>query len=1046
MIKNQLLVFCFFANFLYSQSSIGAKAPNSYIYDVELAQSNNYGGIEIPVLKAYEMWANYEYLKSGGSPTPIPTGVQSATLYWEDVPGLVKEVNIISASEPINSKIKVAINNGKGKGNAVIAFKVNGTIYWSWHIWVTDNPENGVVYQQNIETDIDGNLITVQYMDRNLGATSDSFLGNQWQKTGGLMYEWGRKDPFPPLVYKDSYYYEISGEVGVLKHQQIAPGNTIPVQVRPFDEIEKNIRYSVNNPLTYIVNTDSGGNWFSNSRYKVAAPSPEYVTWDLWSDNSEGKNSNGNSSNAQLRNESRSYELKSELDPCPNGWRIPSYYGRETQNNNLAFFGRKNSGVNDDADINNRQIFPDAINFHLNGVKVYPGLGIDFTQAQGGNRNLGMISLSGAYVYYPNPVAPTAPVGAIFQDNAANGGLWSSTFGYDGARIFSVISDPFRTNTTVGLHAIYNNLTNPTQAGNAVKCMRDPNLSKIGDFATQYFAAEKENYTEGLDNPNSYIVLENRSLQIPVNKAFAVYNQYLSDHEMLPHSNLTAKVMWTSNINLISKISVQQNATDIKKSLISVEVSKGQIGNAVVSLHSGDVNGPAIWSWHLWVPSDDPTANPIVYTTEKPLPVTYNFVNPTTSKLPPIKTFFMDRNLGAESNVLESGRANGLHYQWGRKDPLPQFMNQQSIYVFKPKLPLAPNPLTGLNEEDGKKSSGNVFTASGYESLNATAYDDLYTDSYSDFGSDNNNESNKIQDNLRYAVGNPMRFMYQPGIGSIYDGGNHYGNDLSKVRDWISDKRNQADNRWGHADKKSPFDPCPEGWRVPDVSFTNLYTGSKGSSPWYNGYKNDAYGKAGVIQDQWHDIANFYSGTADNSGWKFENPLFPIGNFPKDGIRGELGAKMVTNDRSGVWTASMADFNTGFALAMQFQGTEMQTGTGVYPQAGMSVRCAKDEKRFLGVPFDKKPNENIGIPQENKLTVHPENNEVNVYPNPFKDQFTIKATGVQSVELYDLGGKLVLKSTVENGNVTADKLLKGIYIVKIIMKDQSFVTKKIIKQ
>ena len=134
MIKTQLLLCCFFANFLYSQTPIGAKAPNSYIYDLELANTNNYGGIEIPVLKAYEMWANYEYLKSGGSPNPVPAGTQSASMYWEDIPGLIQNVTIIPGGSPSNSKIKVEINKGTGKGTAVIAFKVNGTLYWSGHI------------------------------------------------------------------------------------------------------------------------------------------------------------------------------------------------------------------------------------------------------------------------------------------------------------------------------------------------------------------------------------------------------------------------------------------------------------------------------------------------------------------------------------------------------------------------------------------------------------------------------------------------------------------------------------------------------------------------------------------------------------------------------------------------------------------------------------------------------------------------------------------------------------------------------------------------
>ena len=1033
MIKNQLLVFCFLANFLSAQTTNEARAPNSYIYDIGLAESNNYGGLEIPVSKAYKMWTDYEYLKSNGQSNPIPAGVQSASLYWEDVPGLVENVNIVSNGDPSKSKIKVEINKGKGKGNAVIAFKVNGTIYWSWHVWVTDNPENGVVYTQGYEADINLNPITVQYMDRNLGATTNNFLGDQWQKSGGLMYEWGRKDPFPPLVYKDSYFYEISGEVGVLKHKQIDPVNTIPVKVRPFNEIEKNIKYSVNNPITYIINTDATGNWFSSSRYKVAGSSPNYINWDLWSDNAKGANSNASSSNTTLKNESRSYELKSELDPCPNGWRVPSYYGRETYNNNLSFFGRTNSGVNDDSELNSRRISPDATNPRFNGVKVYPGIGMDFSAAQNGDRNLGLMPVSGAYVYYPNSAAPNAPVGITFQDNAANGGLWSATYSYDGARLFSMISDPFRTSTNVGLHEIYINQTNPSKAGNAVKCMRDPNLLQIGDFATQYFTAEKEDYTEGIDNPNSYVILEQRTIEIPISKAYSVYNQYLSDHDMLPSDNLQAKIFWTTNKNLVTDVSIQSNSGDVRNSVIVVSTLSGETGNAVISLHNGSIDSPALWSWHVWAPSNDPTLNSISYLTENPIATAYNFVNPTTSKMPPMVTVFMDRNLGAESNSLESGKANGLHYQWGRKDPLPVFPEGSSKIIYK----------SGSNTSKLDPVAAFKGKVSNYIDTNSDDYLNYHTVSYGNYGSDNFVKYKRERENILYSVQNPLQFLYQSGVGNLYNGGNHYGNDLTKVRDWVSNERAGADDRWGHADKKSPFDPCPEGWRVPDVTFTNLYNGSKGSSPWYNGHVNDAYGKSGVIQDQWHDIGNFYSGLVGNSGWKFENSTFPIGNFPNDGIRGEIGENQTTFDRSGVWTASMADYNTGYALAMQFEGSKMQTGTAVYPQAGMSVRCAKDEKRLLGVHATQGSG---GTLNPSEVVEQTKNKQVELYPNPFKDQFNIKSNDAKIVELYDLSGKLVLKANIEGGSVNAAKLLRGIYIVKIVMEDQSFVTKKIIKQ
>ena len=70
------------------------------------------------------------------------------------------------------------------KGNAAIAAKdAEGTILWSWHIWMTDKPEDQA-YNNGAGT----------MMDRNLGATSAT-PGSVGAL--GLLYQWGRKDPFP---------------------------------------------------------------------------------------------------------------------------------------------------------------------------------------------------------------------------------------------------------------------------------------------------------------------------------------------------------------------------------------------------------------------------------------------------------------------------------------------------------------------------------------------------------------------------------------------------------------------------------------------------------------------------------------------------------------------------------------------------------------------------------------------------------------------------------------------------------------------------------
>ncbi len=69
-------------------------------------------------------------------------------------------------------------------GNASIAVRNSkDVILWSWHIWCSEEGWNDQVYPNNAGT----------MMDRNLGATSATpgDIG-----AFGLMYQWGRKDPF----------------------------------------------------------------------------------------------------------------------------------------------------------------------------------------------------------------------------------------------------------------------------------------------------------------------------------------------------------------------------------------------------------------------------------------------------------------------------------------------------------------------------------------------------------------------------------------------------------------------------------------------------------------------------------------------------------------------------------------------------------------------------------------------------------------------------------------------------------------------------------
>lgn len=127
----------------------------------------------------------------------------SVELLWEDTNGLISALNYDSVEK------KVSFMHSGIEGNALIAVKdEEGVILWSWHIWCTDKP-NEHKYVNH------GNQI-FYVMDRNLGATrADRGSGDQWKEAVGLLYQWGRKDPFTyhPKIMKIGYQLSIQESI-----------------------------------------------------------------------------------------------------------------------------------------------------------------------------------------------------------------------------------------------------------------------------------------------------------------------------------------------------------------------------------------------------------------------------------------------------------------------------------------------------------------------------------------------------------------------------------------------------------------------------------------------------------------------------------------------------------------------------------------------------------------------------------------------------------------------------------------------------------------
>lgn len=1002
------------------------RAPNSYIFDVDLAEENHYSGIKIPVKKAFEIWENedwflHEPLNDGG--------ILSAYVYWEDIHGLISKVEVENYDPIENSKIRVFVNPNKEKGNALVSLHLgnNGNEYdpviWSWHIWVTDNPTEGIAYGQGIETDKNGNPFEPKYMDRNLGAVYGHILGNNWHKTMGLFYEWGRKDPIPPFVTKDMGFYELDGLVGYMRNREgIHQGNVLPEITRPFDDISSNLKFSIRNPIAYLMNNDSG-TWFSSQQYRIPddpdTDPVETVTWDLWSDNMRGENSNASSSNEQVRNDSRSYELKSPYDPCPHGWRVPSHLGRTTTNNNHSPWGRKNSGADDDTNPDYNSFFPDQPNQALLDVKVYQGLGIDFTDAHtqsSDSRNIGLMPTSGYYAVYFDNEGNTS---AVFQDRKALTHLWTATYSLGGARYLKIINDPFRLDVSdYGLNQFLINNTAYSMEAQPVRCMQDPNRDLTGDFETEYIPSGTSYFTQGLYNPNSYVILNEPELLIPVNKAFSAHEYLFPGQNGLASDNLIANVYWTDNPSLVQTIMIEGDSDDPREDFIHLTFTPGQKGNAVISLHNGSLNNPAYWSWHIWAVADE--IQEITYVNQETLPAEYNFVNPTSTGEPPLTTTFMDRNLGAVYDLPveimdypdnpqllnEVKYSGGLHYQWGRKDPIPSFRyvgNSEFYEIYR-----------GI-----AVSNGNI----GYQAISAADYQNQFTEPFSDY----NDEAGILPEDAKYiAAGKIIDYSVKHPLTFLHHG-------TTSVSDWVDDELSTSQERWGHGTKKSVYDPCPQGWRVPDAF--KVYENGKGSSPWYNGKKlGSSQGMANYMGS--HYGGEFFSLNNNSVGWYFTDPDYQIGYFPTTGIIGkfspsEIGGLIPAQAITGVWTAAMTQQMKGAALAMTMgilinSDQRVITAGNISPAYGLNVRCAKDERRYTGDLgndyFELEVRDFDGISSDG---------EIRVFPNPAGDFLYISADKNYQINIYDTTGKLIMKTSFANKKVNVSNLEKGLYIALV---------------
>ena len=192
--------------------------------------------------------------------------VRSVEVLWESfgTSTAPKAGDLVKSVSYSNGTITFQTSDTFKEGNAVIAARGSyDEILWSWHIWMTDEPS--ACSYRNVDKLV---------MDRNLGATcaTPGDVGAL-----GLLYQWGRKDPF-------------LGSSSISNNVEAKSTITWPSPVSSSSS-RGTIAYAVEHPTTFITLNDGNYDW-----YYTGSSTVDNTHWQ---------------------------SRKTIYDPCPAGWRVP---------------------------------------------------------------------------------------------------------------------------------------------------------------------------------------------------------------------------------------------------------------------------------------------------------------------------------------------------------------------------------------------------------------------------------------------------------------------------------------------------------------------------------------------------------------------------------------------------------------------------------------------------------------------------------------------------------------------------------------------------
>lgn len=249
---------------------------------VDLSASGTANCYVVPAIGCYM----FDCSVKGGGNEPVGA-VARVEVLWSDSSDLLSDF-VFDDDNPD----KAVFVTKAATGNAVVVARdTEDNILWSWHIWCC----NGIPATE-IYTNADG--VPHEMMDRNLGASSAT-------ATTCMLYQWGRKDPFPNF----NGIYTPSNSITSKPMEELFE----PVVFDETGDIEAhNLNFVVTNPATFIkskTNADITDAWFGTFDDQTVA---------LWGD--------ADGANNEYQTQPGWSGEKSLYDPCPVGYRVPNMY------------------------------------------------------------------------------------------------------------------------------------------------------------------------------------------------------------------------------------------------------------------------------------------------------------------------------------------------------------------------------------------------------------------------------------------------------------------------------------------------------------------------------------------------------------------------------------------------------------------------------------------------------------------------------------------------------------------------------------------------